>query len=88
MTQGFGTLNCIAVTCVFAHDEDIFFWNGHLLCSIDPNERHDPDSQNTSMAADIVIGDYVWLGGNVTILPGVQIGEGCVIGAGSVVTKV
>ncbi|MBE8955352.1 MAG: sugar O-acetyltransferase, partial [Quinella sp. 2Q5] len=35
----------------------------------------------------IVIGDDVWIGGDVTILPGVKIGSGCVIGAKSLVTK-
>lgn len=35
----------------------------------------------------ITIGDDCWLGGNVTIAPGVKIGNRCVIGAGSVVVK-
>lgn len=36
---------------------------------------------------DITIGDNVWIGGNVCVLPGVHIGNNVVIGAGSVVTK-
>ncbi|NJL78010.1 MAG: acyltransferase [Richelia sp. RM2_1_2] len=35
----------------------------------------------------IVIEDDCWLGHNVTVIDGVTIGKGCVIGAGSVVTK-
>ena len=35
----------------------------------------------------VTIGDDVWIGGRVIILPGVNIGEGAIIGAGSVVTK-
>lgn len=35
----------------------------------------------------IVIGDNVWLGDNVIVLPGVTIGNGVIIGANSVVTK-
>ena len=34
---------------------------------------------------DTVVGNDVWIGQNVTILPGVQIGDGAIIGAESVV---
>lgn len=36
---------------------------------------------------DVVIGDDVWLGAQVLVMPGVTIGDGCVVGAGSVVTR-
>lgn len=35
----------------------------------------------------VKIGDFVWCGANVTIVPGVEIGEGVVIGSGAVVTQ-
>ena len=35
----------------------------------------------------VIIGNDVWIGGRVIILPGVHIGNGCIIGAGAVVTK-
>lgn len=43
--------------------------------------------QGLEWAKPITIGKGVWLGGNVTVLPGVKIGDRAVIGAGSVVTK-
>ena len=36
---------------------------------------------------DVVIGDFVWLGSRVIILPGVTIGEGAIIQAGAVVVR-
>lgn len=35
----------------------------------------------------VIIGDDVWIGANSVVLPGVKIGNGAIIGAGSVVTK-
>lgn len=48
-----------------------------------------PETRNTGYeyGIDITIGDNVWIGGSVSILPGVTIGDNAVIGAGSVVTK-
>lgn len=42
---------------------------------------------HTCYAKPVTIGNDVWLGANVVVCPGVAIGDGCVIGAGSVVTK-
>ena len=50
--------------------------------STDPIERN----SRKEWAKPVSIGNNVWLGGNVTILPGVTIGDNCTIGAGSVVT--
>ena len=51
--------------------------------STDPAERN----SRREWAEPVTIGDSVWIGGSVTILPGVHIGNNVTIGAGSVVTK-
>ncbi len=42
---------------------------------------------NNENNRDVMIEDEVWCGANVTILKGVILGMGCVVGAGSVVTR-
>lgn len=43
--------------------------------------------RETRRQAPVVIGDNVWIGTGVRIMPGVEIGSNTVVGAGSVVTK-
>ncbi|KAL3666470.1 hypothetical protein V7S43_008718 [Phytophthora oleae] len=50
---------------------------------LDPEER----SSGLEIGKPITIEDDVWIGGNAVVVPGVTIGRGAVIGAGSVVTK-
>ncbi len=45
------------------------------------------NKQGFSEEKPVIIGDDVWIGGRVIILPGVHIGKGAIIGAGAVVTK-
>ena len=49
---------------------------------------HDPlDPHFSHIKREIVIEDYVWIGMGAIILPGVKLGTGCLVGAGSVVSK-
>lgn len=49
---------------------------------------HDPSSiELIDTAAPVTIHNLVWIGANATILQGVEIGEGSVVAAGSVVTR-
>ncbi len=45
------------------------------------------DIRRLCYAKPVHIGHHCWLGASVTVCPGVTIGDGCVIGAGSVVTR-
>lgn len=49
----------------------------------DPGER----TLGGCRGEPVTIGDRVWLGGDVKILAGVTIGDGAIVGTGSVVTK-
>ncbi len=78
--------NCVILDCnkvtfgnnVFIAPNCGFYTAGH---PIDYKTRN----TNIEYAKPINIQDNVWLGANVCVLPGVTIGNGCVIGAGSVV---
>lgn len=49
---------------------------------------HDPHNDlHQVWGADVIIEDYAWLGSRCTIMPGVTVGRGAVVAAGSIVTK-
>ncbi len=57
-----------------------------------PNERYlmrtaDGEKKHLCYAKPVHIGNYCWFGASVTVCPGVTVGDNCVIGAGSVVTR-
>lgn len=65
-------------------------------CLVGPNVSiytacHPLDAQQRATmvewAEPVTIGNNVWIGGSATIVPGVTIGDNCIIGAGSVVTR-
>lgn len=58
----------------------------HLYTATHPTNAVERAS-GREFALPITIGDDVWLGGGVIVCPGATIGDACVIGAGSVVTK-
>jgi len=49
---------------------------------------HDAQSRDFRVyGKDVIVEDYVWIGMRAMILPGVTLGKGCVVAAGSVVTR-
>jgi acetyltransferase-like isoleucine patch superfamily enzyme len=65
-------------------------WTGHNVYITDQNHGYEdvtrPISQQSQPERAVKIGDGSWLGYGSVVLPGVTIGEHCVIGANSVVT--
>ncbi len=65
---------------VFIAPDCVFSTAGH---HIDAGQR----AKGLEIALPVKVGDNVWIGANVSVLPGVTIGSNTVIGAGSVVNK-
>lgn len=63
--------------------ECVIFSRNHEFSDLDTPMR----LQGYKDSAPCVIGDDVWIGRRVMIMPGVHIGNHCIIGAGAVVTK-
>lgn len=67
-----------------------YFHSGRKCMIISSNHNYEGDSipyDRTNVAKDVKIGDFVWLGSRVMVLPGVTIGEGAIIQAGAVVVS-
>ncbi|MBV3635014.1 acyltransferase [Bacteroides cellulosilyticus] len=59
-----------------------------ILTSANPNSPYNQlSSLYPSMTKPVIIGNDVWIGACAIILPGVTIGEFCIVAAGAVVTK-
>ena len=65
---------------VFIAPNCVFSTSGH---AIDSEQR----GRGLEIAWPITVGDNVWIGANVSVLPGVTIGSDTIIGAGSVVNR-
>lgn len=79
-------LVCLDVATVTIGDDVQLGPNVQLLTPTHPVAAG-PRRDKWEAALPIVIGDNVWLGGGVIVLPGVTIGANTVVGAGAVVTR-
>ena len=84
----FANYNCVMIdvapirigdNCMFGPNVSLYT-AGHPIYPATRNSGYE-------YGKEITVGDNVWIGGSVTILPGVHIGNNVVIGAGSVVSS-
>lgn len=75
--------NTIIGDNVMMGPEVVMYSRNHNIDRIDVPMRE----QGFQEIKPVIIGNDVWIGRRVIILPGVHIGDGCVIGAGAVVAK-
>lgn len=74
--------NCLMASKIFISDTSHGKYSGEVQSppSEVPNDR-------ALITKPVIVGDNVWIGENVCILLGVTIGNGCIIGANSVVNR-
>ncbi len=77
--------------CKFQDQGGIFIGDGcligHNVIITTLNHVQEPSKRQSLIPKSVKIGNNVWIGAAVTILPGVTIGGNSIIGAGSVVVK-
>lgn len=66
--------------CLFSYNITIRTADGHLVYNSNTNER-------LNYSGSVYIGDHVWLGQNLMILKGCEIGSGATVGANSVLSN-
>ncbi len=71
----------IGNSCQISHNVRMY------TSSADPDQDFTIQKTKPSKTGDIIIGNGVWIGANVFINPGINIGDNSVIGANSMVTK-
>lgn len=75
-----GSKVIIGEDCMLANDIDIRSGDSHSIVDAASGER-------LNFAADVVIGNHVWIAPHAVILKGVHIGDHSVVATGSIVTK-
>ncbi len=70
----------IGADCMFSYGIEIRNSDSHGIYDMTTRRR-------INFSEDIEIGNHVWLGMGVSVLPGVAIADGCIVGMKSVVTK-
>lgn len=73
-----GRLLSVGADCMFAQRADVRNSDGHAIC--------DHQAVRINAAADVVVGNHVWLGLGACVGTGARIGDGAVIGALALVT--
>ena len=86
-SQVYFNVNCVILDgAKVTVGNNVFFGpNVHIYTASHPTNAS--ERRTIEFAKPVTIGNDCWIGGNVTILPGITIGNNCTIGAGSVVTK-
>ncbi len=83
----FFNLNCVVLdSCEVRIGNYCFFGPGvHIYTATHP--MNPAERRKFEFAKPVVIEDDVWIGGGAILCPGIRIGAGSVIGAGSIVTR-